>query len=360
MPILPFFCHATTGYGDIFLTLKIINFLDIKVFPCLFILLDDEVQQIGNVKEIIENNLKVRCNIAIYKHKKYILDGNLEAIKAFITCVNNTKRLIITPQSNLSLSVLFNILNKNNLNCNFKYDSDTSDTDLNILGILEYNDDNTNVENKTINLGINEFGVFLNKRILKFNTEKLNILKTKWLNYFKDKLKDKLISKIIVCYVIKEHINSFLILLSHIYKEEKIVIIAGYADNSISIPDNFYLISERFPPKSFEELISISSNPIGVTGDQSLMDAISAKKIFYYDNPSWKENLNDNLIQYCIKHNFKTISNWLEEYGDENFNDINKEEVEKLTNQICEDYCTTEEKIIIEIMDWVKNNKHLK
>lgn len=73
----------------------------------------------------------------------------------------------------------------------------------------------------------------------------------------------------------------------------------------------YNMYTERLSQEEFREITYISENPIGITGDQSFIDALLLGKVCYYETPSWKENMIEKLVELLRdKYKYYKLANW--------------------------------------------------
>ena len=58
-------------------------------------------------------------------------------------------------------------------------------------------------------------------------------------------------------------------------------------------------LADFLPPDQMRSYLKGSNSPVLVTGDQSLAEAISDGKLFFYQTQSWKKDFNDGYREYC-------------------------------------------------------------
>lgn len=289
------FCDSPNGYGDVSLVIKILQNVEIYPGRVIFLLNDQD-------PKIVSQMVKEQLNVEVFNKITFNIMTNRNINCVAFVHSQGTENVILIPQSNLTLTNYEQLLKK----CRM-----TRKT--NVLGITEYNLEEDINTNEIVRLGFNERGVFLPRQL---NIDK----RQKWLDYYRKKTGKK-IERIILAYVMNESVQKFLTLVSYIYKDdiETIFIASRLQKPLLKVPGNITVVTERYSPDDFTELIYSADKPIGVTGDQSLMDCISACRIPYYDMPAWKELMYSELIAYTEYYNLDKYSKWLNEVGDEEF-----------------------------------------
>ena len=309
--IMNIFCDAVAGYGDISLTLKILKrlnmFNNIKV---LFYLRKNK-QQLQNVISMINSfNIRDVEYIFLFEDTEYENKYRMDAFQ------NNMNTLLIIPQSNLTMTIYQSICEKfSDRKCHLPN---------NIIGITEYNVEDFNineVHNPLIQLGFNKTGVLIEEdeisQIKSKNIETLN------LKYKKKYNTDKLY----LAYISEDTFESYLTLLSFFNEEQTngYKIIAPTIKNTSKYDVDIY--NKRLSQEEFRDLTYISNNPIGITGDQSFIDALILGKVCYYDKPFWKENMINELILLLRQNNLNLLADWYEFYDAEKFEELFEEAI---------------------------------
>jgi len=303
------FCDAVNGYGDISLTLKILKHLNMfNNIKVLFYLRKNE-QQLQNVTSMINSfNIRDVEYIFLFEDTEYENKYRMDSFQ------NNMNTLLIIPQSNLTMTIYQNICEK--------FSDRKCDLPKNIIGITEYNVEDFNineVRNHLIQLGFNKTGVLIEKdeisQIKSKNIETLN------LKYKKKYNTDKLY----LAYISEDTFESYLTLLSYFNEEQTndYKIIAPKIKNISNYDIDIY--NKRLSQEEFRDLTYISNNPIGITGDQSFIDALILGKVCYYDKPPWKEHMIDELILLLRQNNLNLLADWYESYDTENLEELVKE-----------------------------------
>lgn len=334
------FCDAVNGYGDISLTLKILKHLN-KLFRNIKVLfyLRKQEQQLQNVINMINSfNIRDVEYIFLFEDTEHENKYRMNAFQ------NDMDTLLIIPQSNLTLTIYQSICEKfSDKKCNLPN---------NIIGITEYNVEDFNINevyNNLIQLGFNKTGVLIEKDEI-FNIKRKNV------ESLNSKYKKKYdTDKLYLAYISDETFESYLTLLSYFNEgHDDYKIIAPKIKNTSNYDVDIY--NKRLNQDEFRDLTYISLNPIGITGDQSFVDALVLGKVCYYDKPPWKEHMIDELIIMLRENNFNMLADWYESYDTENLEEVIKE-ANKFADMLFETNLDTYDKIIEQITTIIKNNK---
>lgn len=161
--------------------------------------------------------------------------------------------------------------------------------------------------------------------------------------------------KLYLAYISDETFESYLTLLSYFNEDhDDYKIIAPKIKNTSNYDVDIY--NKRLNQDEFRDLTYISLNPIGITGDQSFVDALVLGKVCYYDKPPWKEHMIDELILMLRENNLNMLADWYEFYDTENLEELIKE-ANKFADILFETNLDTYDKIIEQITTIIKNNK---
>jgi hypothetical protein len=322
------FCDAVNGYGDISLTLKILKQLIMRVknIKVLFYLRKQEQKQSIVINMIDSFNIRGVEYIFLFENEEIENKNRMEQFE------ENMESLIIIPQSNLTLTIYENICNK--------YNTSPCKIPDKLIGITEYNVEEYNisdVKNPLIKLGFNQTGVLIDKdAITQIKNKDANILKTKYEKQYKT-------DKLYLAYISEETFESYLTLLSYFNEDDNYVVIAPKIKNTNNYDVNIY--NKRLTQDDFRNLTYISNNPIGVTGDQSFIDALILGKVCYYDKPPWKEHMIDELVTLLRQQNFNLLADWYESYETDNLDELTNE-ANTFSNMLLSQNLNTYDKIV--------------
>lgn len=143
-------------------------------------------------------------------------------------------------------------------------------------------------------------------------------------------------------------------LLSYYNPGHNYKIIAPKIKNTANYDVDIY--NKRLKQEEFRDLTYISSNPIGITGDQSFIDALLLGKVCYYDKPPWKEHMIEELILLLRENKLNILADWYEYYDTENM-EATVKEAEEFADILFETNLDTYDKITKQIKTIFKHKK---
>lgn len=331
-------CDTPNGFGDLALTARVLNCLPLGIKANVIILLGDQDGE--QVKRFVE--LTYPASIRV--HAMSLSRPDISILKTSVQ-----RKVLFVPQSNLTLANFQRLRQQARLT-----------TEIDPYGITEYDVDPINiaeVSNPIIQLGFGQQGVFLNPNRLTSNMQQL---REKWLIKYRSDTGRPTLQRIILAYVMAEHVPRFITLMSYLYRDGvPTVVVAPRLKAPLGrLPPQWVIVNDRYSPLEFLELVQVADEPIGVTGDQSLLDCLSAGRVPYYDMPAWKESLWEAFIQYVDNLGLGALSSWMTEQGDEEFAAVQEStDAIDLAAFLKTDFSQVENKLRLLMVRWMDTAK---